>query len=231
VSPARDRGESLEILERRLGYRFVERNLLVLALTHRSQGDANNERLEFLGDAALGFIVADWLFRVFPDAREHQLTVMRASLVKRPALARVAREIDLGDHLRLGTGERRSGGHQRESILADTLEAVLGAVLRDGGVAATSAVVERLFGHHVSAVDAVRDSKTILQELLQARRLSLPEYSVTSQLGDAHTPQFTIACRIADLNMVTQGQGASRREAEKAAAAAALTALDDANAV
>ncbi len=115
--------DSREHLERRLGHRFADADLLRLALTHRSAGDANNERLEYLGDAALGFVIAEWLWRSFPDANEHSLTLMRASLVKKPSLANVAREIDLGDHLRLGVGERKSGGHHRESILADTLEA------------------------------------------------------------------------------------------------------------
>ena len=166
MSPRRfDRIELLEALERRLGYRFVDKGLLELALTHRSHASENNERLEFLGDAALGFIIADWLYRIFPDAQEHDLTVMRASLVKRPSLARVAREIELGQYLQLGAGELKSGGHQRESILADTLEAIFGAVLRDGGVAAITAVIDTLFAHHVSQVDA-----SLARELLHQVR-------------------------------------------------------------
>jgi ribonuclease-3 len=230
MSPRRsDRTLSVEALERRLGYQFADKDLLLLALTHRSYGSENNERLEFLGDAALGFVVADWLYRIFPAAQEHELTVMRASLVKRPSLARVAREIELGQYLQLGAGELKSGGHQRESILADTLEAVLGAVLRDGGVAATRSVIETLFTHYVSQVDArlARDSKTVLQELLQSRHLRLPEYVVVMQSGDAHTPEFTVACRLDDLGIVTQARANNRREAEQQAAAAALRTLEN----
>jgi ribonuclease-3 len=149
-----DTVESREHLERRLGYCFADQDLLGLALTHRSAGDANNERLEFLGDAALGFVIAEWLWRLFPAASEHSLTLMRASLVKRLSLAKVAREIDLGDHLRLGVGERKSGGHHRESILADTLEAIIGAVLVDGGYEAARGVIRTLFARHVDTVDA-----------------------------------------------------------------------------
>jgi len=131
----------------------------------------------------------------------------------------------------LGSGELKSGGHQRESILADTLEAVLGAVLRDGGVAAVGAVIDTLFAHHVSQVDVTmaRDSKTTLQELLQARHLRLPEYVITAQSGDAHTPEFTVACRIDDLGIVTQARANNRREAEQLAAAAALRTLEGAD--
>jgi ribonuclease-3 len=232
MSPRRsDRVDLLDILERRLDYHFVDRELFERALTHRSFGNDNNERLEFLGDAALGFIIADWLYRIFPDAQEHELTVMRASLVKRAALARIARDIELGQYLHLGTGELKSGGHQRESILADTLEAILGAVLKDGGVAAAVAVVDTLFAKHVSQVDArlARDSKTTLQELVQSRHLRLPEYVITAQSGDAHSPEFTVACRVEDLGIVTQARASNRREAEQLAAAAALRNLEDAD--
>ena len=219
--------ESLEHLERRLGHCFADRNLLDLALTHRSAGDANNERLEFLGDAALGFVVAEWLWRLFPASSEHALTLMRASLVKRASLARVAREIDLGEYLRLGTGERKSGGHHRESILADSLEAIIGAVLLDGGYEAARGMVRSLFARHVDAVDAQmeRDNKTQLQERAQARRLPPPEYRVTSRSGNEHLPEFIVECRIAGLDVVTQGQGGNRRDAEQAAARAALDVL------
>ncbi len=220
--------ESLEHLERRLGHCFADRNLLDLALTHRSAGDVNNERLEFLGDAALGFVVAEWLWRLFPASSEHALTLMRASLVKRASLARVAREIDLGEYLRLGTGERNSGGHHRESILADSLEAIIGAVLLDGGYEAARGMVRSLFARHVDAVDAQmeRDNKTQLQERAQARRLPPPEYRVTSRSGDEHLPEFIVECRIDGLGVVTQGQGGNRRDAEQAAARAALDVLD-----
>ncbi len=215
---------SLEPLERRLGYRFVDGGLLDLALTHRSAGGINNERLEFLGDAALGFIIADWLHDKFPNAREHSLTLMRASLVKRLSLAKVAREIELGEHLHLGLGERRSGGHQRESILADTLEAIIGAVLNDGGYDAARAVVHLLFARHVDGIDMqmARDNKTQLQEQVQRRRLPPPDYNVISRSGDEHLPEFLVECRVDGLGVVTQGHGGSRREAEQMAARAAL---------
>jgi ribonuclease-3 len=221
--------QSQEQLERRLGYRFTDGTLLALALTHRSSSEINNERLEFLGDAALGCIIAEWLCEVFPDAREHSLTLMRASLVKRSTLARIAREIDLGEQLRLGIGELRSGGRQRESILADTLEAILGAVLQDGGLGAVKRVVRTLFVAHVAQVNAqmARDSKTHLQERVQARRLPPPDYQVISRSGDEHRPEFLVECRIAGLSIVTQGTGGSRREAEQVAARAALDLLED----
>lgn len=220
--------DSLDNLERRLGYRFADGAVLTLALTHRSAGDPNNERLEFLGDAALGFVVAEWLWRKFPGASEHSLTLMRASLVKKPSLARVARDIDLGEFLRLGSGERKSGGHHRESILADTLEAILGAVLQDGGIEATRAVVYGLFAQYVDSVDArmARDNKTQLQELVQSKRLPPPEYRVMSRSGDEHLPEFCVQCRIAGLDVMTQGHGRSRREAEQVAAGAALGLLE-----
>jgi ribonuclease III len=220
--------DSLDSLERRLGYRFSDKALLIRALTHRSAGDDNNERLEFLGDAGLGFVIAEWLWQRFPAASEHALTLMRASLVKRTSLAQLAREIELGDYLRLGVGEQRSGGHHRESILADALEAVLGAVLRDGGHPALQAVVQTLFATRIDSVDArlARDSKTRLQELVQARRLPPPEYRVTSRSGDEHEPEFDVECRIEGLSVVTRGRGGSRRDAEQVAARAALDRLE-----
>jgi ribonuclease III len=223
--------DSPEHLERRLGYRFADRNLLSLALTHRSAGDANNERLEYLGDATLGFVIAEWLWQTFPGANEHSLTLMRASLVKKPSLANIAREIELGEHLRLGVGERKSGGHHRESILADTLEAVIGAVLVDAGYDAARGVIRTLFGRHVEKVDAqmARDGKTQLQERVQARRLPPPEYRVLSRSGNEHLPEFVVECRIAGLNVVTQGRGGSRREAEQVAARVALDQLERSN--
>ncbi len=220
--------QSLEQLERLIGHRFSDARLLELALTHRSASAQNNERLEFLGDAALGFVVAQWLWRSFPDANEHSLTLMRASLVKRPTLVAVARAIRLGEYLRLGPGERRSGGHHRESILADALEALLGAVVEDGGYDAVRRVVQTLFATQLAAVDAkiTRDSKTQLQECVQARGLRRPEYRVTTRSGDEHAPRFSVECRVAELGIVTQGEGGSRRDAEQIAAHAALVQIE-----
>jgi ribonuclease-3 len=220
--------DSLDTLERRLGHRFADPSLLTRALTHRSAGDRNNERLEFLGDAGLGAAIALWLTQRFPDATEHMLTLMRASLVKKPSLAQLAREIDLGAHLRLGVGERRSGGHHRESILADALEATFGAVLEDGGHSALDAVVRKLFATRMETIDPqlARDSKTRLQEWVQARRMALPTYRVTARSGDEHQPSFDVECRIEGIGVVTQGRAGSRRDAEQAAARAALERLE-----
>ncbi len=215
-------------LERKLDYTFKDKALLDLALTHRSQGGINNERLEFLGDATLGYVVSEWLFHQYPDAREHDLTLMRAGLVKGASLTEVAREIGLGEHLLLGVGERRSGGHQRASILANAVEAVIGAVLQDGGIQAAERVIRRLFrGRFQSGrIGVEKDAKTRLQEALQARRMDLPEYRVVRQEGDAHDPRFTVECLLRELSIRVEGQASNRRDAEKQAAHLALDALE-----
>jgi ribonuclease III len=220
----------LDQLESKLGYTFSDPNLLALALTHRSYGDPNNERLEFLGDAALGLVVSEWLFSTFPAAREHDLTLMRADLVKGDSLTGIARQIGLGDHLLLGSGERRSGGFQRPSILANALEAIIGAVLQDGGLDAVTALVHRLFRNRfeIAAVGVVeKDAKTKLQELLQARRMDLPEYRVLRQEGDAHEPLFTVECVVPALAIRVQAQASNRRDAEKQAAQRVLELIQD----
>jgi len=217
-----------EKLERNLHYRFRDKELLRLALTHRSFGSPHNERLEFLGDAALGFVAAENLYTTHPHANEHDLTLMRVSLVERQVLAQVARDIDLGSELLLGAGTSSSGGHRRDSILANTLEAVIGAVLCDGGIEAARAVISELFGGRLADAEArsAKDPKTRLQELLHARRCELPVYTVNAQTGDAHEPAFTVECRIDELDLATHGTGRTRREAEKAAALAALQRLE-----
>jgi ribonuclease III len=219
----------LEHLERKLGHPFRDRELLALALTHRSHGDPNNERLEFLGDAALGLVVSQWLYSAFPDAREQDLTLMRAGLVNGESLTAVARELGLGDYLRLGTGERKSGGHRRASIQANALEAVIGAVFVDGGIDAASALVHRLLrgrfdSGRVGSVE--KDAKTRLQELLQSRRLELPAYRVVRQEGDAHEPLFTVACEVRGLDILAEAQANNRRDAEKLAAQRALMMIE-----
>jgi ribonuclease III len=221
---------SLDQLQRKLGYTFRDSELLALALTHRSYGDRNNERLEFLGDAALGLVVSQRLYGIFPAAREQELTLMRAGLVKGESLTEIARGIGLGDHLRLGIGERRSGGHQRPSILANALEAVIGAVLQDGGIEAAADVVERLFRERFDSGRAglvEKDAKTRLQELLQSRRLELPEYRVMRQEGDAHEPLFTVECAVAALGIYVEARASNRRDAEKQAAQLALDLIQD----
>lgn len=216
-----------ERLERVIGHTFADPDLLELALTHRSSGTLNNERLEFLGDAALGHVVSELLFRDFPRASESDLTLMRANLVRRSMLAAVARDIDLGTELRLGTGERRSGGHRRDSILADALEALFGAVLLDAGIDALRAVVERLFTVHLRDIDRAisKDAKTLLQEWLQARGLELPQYRVRGQSGDAHAPRFDVVCRVDAFALEAGADGGSRREAEQNAARSVLDEL------
>ena len=210
-----------EALAKSVGYQFTDPRLLDIAVTHRSAGSGNNERLEFLGDAVLGQVVAEWLYRSFPESDEGQLSRLRASLVKREALAGIARELALGDFLRLGSGELKSGGFRRDSILADALEAVFGAVLVDGGFEACRDCIHRLYAQsfeNISVVDELKDPKTLLQEYLQSRQLALPEYEMVRVTGKAHNQLFDVECRVAALDLVCMGQGSSRRKAEQAAA-------------
>lgn len=210
-----------EALAKSVGYQFKDPRLLDIAVTHRSAGSGNNERLEFLGDAVLGQVVAEWLYRSFPESDEGQLSRLRASLVKREALAGIARELALGDFLRLGSGELKSGGFRRDSILADALEAVFGAVLVDGGFEACRDCIHRLYAQrfeNISVVDELKDPKTRLQEYLQSRQLALPEYEMVRVTGKAHNQLFDVECRVAALDLVCMGQGSSRRKAEQAAA-------------
>jgi ribonuclease-3 len=218
----------LNALEQSIGYSFSDRELLTLALSHRSYGAINNERLEFLGDAALGFVVADWLYEKYPGAKESELTLMRASLVRRRTLAAVARHINLGSHLRLGAGERSSGGHRRESILADALEALLGAAFKDGGLPAVNTVIARLFADRLGTVDPTgrKDPKTQVQEWLQGRGYDLPRYEVVEQSGDAHAPSFRVACVVGALSLRIEAVAGSRRDAEKAAAREVLAQIE-----
>jgi ribonuclease-3 len=204
-----------------IGYAFDDPGLLDAAVTHRSAGSHNNERLEFLGDAVLGHAIAEWLYCAFPDAPEGQLSRLRAILVKRETLADIARKLDLGDYLRLGSGELKSGGFRRDSILADALEAVLGGILLDGGFDACRDCIHRLFAGRLdglSAADELKDPKTRLQEYLQSRKLALPVYAMHTVSGKAHRQQFVVECRIDALSTATTGNGSSRRKAEQAAA-------------
>ena len=208
-----------------LGHRFTREELLIQALTHRSVGSSNNERLEFLGDALIGFVIAEALWERFPNANEGTLSRMRASLVKRESLARLARDLKLGDALRLGAGELRTGGHARDSILADALEAVLGAVYLDAGFERARAVVLELFAARLEQTDAERagkDPKTRLQEWLQSYKRPLPEYLVLSIDGDQHDQTFIVSCQLQDADVTTRGTGTSRRRAEQAAAESML---------
>ncbi|HHH43330.1 MAG TPA: ribonuclease III [Gammaproteobacteria bacterium] len=219
---------SLEGLGRSLGYRFQDAGLLQSAVTHRSAGSGNNERLEFLGDAVLGFVVAEWLYTLFPQASEGQLSRLRASLVKKETLAGIARELNIGDYLRLGSGELKSGGFRRDSILADALEAILGGIVMDSGFEACRSTIHHLFADRVgrlSAGDELKDPKTRLQEYLQSRKLALPEYEVVDVSGQAHRQQFVVECRVTDVQQSVRGTGSSRRRAEQTAAETMLAQL------
>ena len=220
----------LQRLEQVLGYSFVDKDLLQLALTPRSCGSRNNERLEFLGDSVLNHIVAEALFQQFSDAREGELSRMRASLVQGETLAEVARELGLGDYLKLGSGEMKSGGHRRASILADTLESILGAILMDANIEACRTCVFDWFEARLRAVSPElvgKDPKTALQEKLQGRGKQLPDYQLTHTEGEDHCQQFTVICELPDDGRQFAGEGSSRRKAEQAAAQAALEGLNE----
>lgn len=213
----------------RLGYSFSDTQLLEVALTHRSMGRRNNERLEFLGDAVLGLCISERLFELFPDVEEGDLSRLRASLVNRESLAEIASDLDLGEQLRLGGGELKSGGFRRSSILADALEAIIGAVYLDGGFTAARALINRLYRGKLSSLpppQELKDPKTRLQEVLQSRNLSLPEYEVEQILGKEHEQRFRVVCRVPSSDLKGRGEGGSRRKAEQAAAAAVLRKLD-----
>lgn len=214
-------------LRDRLGHAFREPELFLQALTHRSYGATHNERLEFIGDAVLNCVIAAALFERFPAIPEGDLSRVRSNLVNRDTLARVARRLELGAAIRLGEGELRSGGAHRPSLLADTLEALFGAVFVDAGYDVARAVVERVYAAELDGLDPAalgKDPKTRLQEWLQGRRLAVPEYSVTQVAGEAHAQSFTVECRIAALGIVATGNGPSRRTAEQLAAAKAYAA-------
>jgi len=217
-------------LERRLGHIFNDKTLMELALTHRSYGNRNNERLEFLGDSLVNLIIAEALFQRFPDAKEGQLSRLRASLVKGETLAKVAIEFAVGDCLNLGSGELKSGGFRRESILADSVEALIGAIYLDSDMATCKDHVLRWYHDRIQATTLVssgKDPKTLLQELLQSRKQPLPTYTMSEVSGEAHAQVFTVTCSHQLLVKPTTGQGSSRRQAEKQAAASALELLGE----
>ncbi len=219
---------AFDLLERRLGYAFADRQLLNQALTHKSAGAENNERLEFLGDAALGFIVAQMAFQADPNATEAHLTLLRAKLVKRKTLAAVARDLGLGSFLALGPGERKSGVRMRDSVLSDAVEALLGAILLDSGLDSAETVVRALLGPRLDAAAEtdLKDPKTRLQEFVQSKGAALPAYELIDTAGSSHAPTFSVRCTVAHLELEGLGEGGSRREAEKNAAATVLDALD-----
>jgi len=208
-------------LDHGIGHRFSDPELLRRALTHRSFGPAHNERLEYLGDSVLNCVVALELYHKFPALPEGELSRLRANLVNQPSLAAIAQQFAFGARLRLGEGEVRSGGARRPSILADTLEAVVGAAFLDGGFAAARNVVQALLGAALEAIDPAvsgKDPKTLLQEHLQGRKLALPQYLVIATRGEAHEQQFQVECIIPELEIRSVGEGGSRRSAEQEAA-------------
>lgn len=214
-------------LQAAIGYRFADPLLLHQALTHKSHSREHNERLEFLGDAVLGLVVAELIYAERPDANEDVMSLLRASLVRKETLAEIATELDLGRYLRLGAGVRKSGGHQIDSILADALEAVIGAVQIDGGMAAARQVVLAMLAERMRNLDpeSLKDAKTRLQELLQGAGLELPAYRIDARGGTAHARTFTVSCRVEALNLEVSASGRSRRAAEKNAASDMLEAV------
>lgn len=214
----------------KIQYSFEDKALLELALTHRSVASPNNERLEFLGDAILGAIITEYLYLSFPFADEGELTRTRASLVNKESLAKVAREIGLGGEIKLGEGEMKSGGWRRDSILSNTLEALIGAIFLDGGQAACREQILSWYTEALAAVDpsqSQKDPKTRLQEALQSKNLPLPTYETVSMVGPAHNQLFTVSCKIVLLEEAVVSEGHSRRRAEQSAAEAALLALKE----
>ena len=220
-------------LEKTLNYRFRNAELFQQALSHRSATQKNNERLEFLGDAVLDFVISDELYRRRPDAAEGDLRKLRASLVRDESLAALALELGFGDHLILGSGEMKTGGHRRESILADALEAIFGAVFLDTGIEAARDVIERVFAarlENLPDVRDLRDPKTRLQEWLQCRKLPLPTYDLIEKSGQDHKQRFTVSCTVPEHSAVTQGEAGSLRKAEQKAARKMMELLDEARA-
>ncbi len=213
----------------RIAYRFNQPQLLQRALTHRSYSAAHNERLEFLGDSLLNCTVAKYLYDTYPDIPEGDLSRLRSNLVNQQTLANLAQQLHLGEHMLMGGGEIKSGGSARPSILADALEALFGAVWLDADFAAAQKVVLGLYVPYLGGIDLRtlgKDPKTLLQEYLQGKKLSIPKYEVVAIKGEAHAQTFVVSCTIAKLNLVTQGEGGSRRLAEQTAAAAAYQQLN-----
>lgn len=217
--------KNLQILEKKIGYTFNDEAMLVRALTHRSAGSRHNERLEFLGDSLLSMVIADALFHRFPKVNEGDMSRMRATLVREKTLAELAREFELGEYLILGPGELKSGGFRRESILADAVEAIIGAVYLDANIEQMQAM---MLGWYEDRLDAIqpgidqKDPKTRLQELLQGKRKPLPTYTVEQVIGEAHNQKFTVHCQIEGMAQPVIGIGTSRRKAEQSAAEHAL---------
>jgi len=212
---------AIDALLKKLGYSFNDIELLNDALTHRSFSAKNNERLEFLGDGILNFVIADELFKSYPDVQEGDLSRLRANLVNKESLAEIADQLNLGDVIKLGSGELKSGGFRRPSILADAVESILGAVYSDGGFEPARELIVRLYEYRLvtsTDLNSLKDPKTQLQELLQSRQISLPVYQVVDITGKAHAQVFHVKCTIEKLKIEVNGEGKSRRKAEQVAA-------------
>ncbi len=219
----------LDRLQSKIGYQFKDLALLQQALTHRSAATKHNERLEFLGDAILNLSIAEALYHQFPRCNEGELSRMRATLVREPTLAILARRFELGDYIALGQGELKSGGFRRESILADCVEAIIGAMSLDSNLSVTTQIVRQWYQPlllEIKPGENQKDAKTRLQEYLQGRRLALPAYHVTDIKGEAHCQSFTVECNVPNLEGTFIGKGSSRRKAEQAAAEQILIKLD-----
>lgn len=216
-------------LKQSLHYEFSDERLLRTALTHRSAAGDNNERYEFLGDAVLQVVISEWIFEIRPDASEGRLSRLRSSLVKDSTLAEIALELGVGEHLILGSGEKKSGGHRRSSILADTIEAIFAAVYLDAGFDAARKLIRDTYGKRIEELPEgaeLRDPKTRLQEYLQSRQLPLPDYHIEKVTGKAHKQSFEVSCTIEALGKTTIGKGLARRDAEQDAAGAMLDKID-----
>lgn len=220
---------AINVLLKKLDYSFNDIELLNEALTHRSYAAKNNERLEFLGDGILNFVIAHELFKQYPDVQEGDLSRLRATLVNKESLAVIANQLQLGDVIQLGSGELKSGGFRRPSILADAVESILGAVYSDGGFEPCRELIVRLYADRLASptdLQSLKDPKTQLQELLQSRRFSLPEYQVINITGQAHAQIFHLRCSIKQMDIEVDGEGKSRRKAEQIAAEKAIAEIN-----
>jgi len=221
---------NVEQLEALLGHSFKDIGLLNLALTHRSRGSKNYERLEFLGDSVLGFVVADWLYKTYPDLAEGKLSRMRSILVRKETLAKVARSLSLSNHLILGEGELKSGGFNRDSILADSVESIIGAIYLDAGFVSAHDFIKDKFSDQFSTISAdatYKDPKSRLQEAMQKKGHQLPLYEIINTSGEQHNQEFTVSCNLIDVSITSQAIAPSRRAAEQAAASLALDLFID----
>ncbi len=222
----------IEQIEKKLGYSFKDKRFIEVALTHRSAKGENNERLEFLGDGILNFITAELLFKKFPNLSEGDLSRLRSQLVRASTLSDIATKLNIGEFLKLGEGELKSAGWRRPSILADSVEAIIGAIYLDDGLDKVRLLIENWFIDHINEIDpkkVYKDSKSLLQEILQAKKIDIPEYSIYEIDGESPAQTFKVQCKIKKLDICVLGQGSSRKIAEQSAANLALKAMGSAN--